>query len=176
MKMDVRILKVAAERLVPAIILNGKEVELPSMHTGWKFSFDKHSKHLPNAETYVLVTEETPDTIEGCLIFQMQGKVVPYMAFVEVAPHNRDDPKRYDYVAGCLIAFAFKQSVLKGKGDYKAQLLFDVGEESESDSEKLIDLYRKKYKALRLGGNRLAIMDEAGFELIEQYLERKADK
>jgi len=125
---------------------------------------------LANATTYVLVTDETPEIIEGSLIFQMIDKKVPYMAFVEVAPHNRENPKRYKYVSGCLISYAFKQSVLKGKGDYKAQLFFDVMEESEEVAQKLIQIYREKYGALRITETRLVIIDEAGYKLIERHL------
>ena len=46
-----------------------------------------------------------------------------YMAFVEVAPHNRGDEKKYERVAGCLIAFACRQSFIKG---YLRKLFFDV--------------------------------------------------
>ncbi|MEJ0105517.1 MAG: hypothetical protein WDO19_24445 [Bacteroidota bacterium] len=171
--MNVKILKVADDELVGATISEGGKTKLPSIHDGWRFNFDKHSKNLPNAETYILVSEESADVVEGCLIFQLIDKKVPYMSFVEVAPHNRADPKKYDYVAGCLIAFAFKLAVRKGKGDYKAQLFFDVSEESEEDERKLIALYRKKYKALHMGGTRLVIIDQAGYDLEVLYLNRK---
>ena len=102
--MKIKILKVSTDELVGAVIVDGIQVPLPSIHTGWRFNFDKHSVELANATTYVLVTDETPEIIEGCLIFQMIDKKVPYMAFVEVAPHNRENPKRYKYVSGCLIS------------------------------------------------------------------------
>ena len=172
-QLNIKILNVAKDELTDAMIIDGKSLELPSIHTGWHYNFDWHSRELPNAATYVLVTEETPELIEGCLIFQMIDKKIPYMAFLEVAPHNRNDPKRYEYVAGCLIAFAFKQSVIKGKGYYKAQLFFDVPQESKEKKQKLISVYRKKYQALLMGESRLVIIDEAGYNLIEKYLNRK---
>lgn len=171
--MQVTILNVSTDELTSGVISNGKKVTLPSIHSGWRFNFDKHSKALKNAETYILVADETPDVIEGCLIFQLIDKALPYMAFVEVAPHNRTNPKRYEYVAGCLIAYAFRLSVLKGKGDYKAQLFFDVKEEKEEMQKKLMRLYKQKYKALQLSDTRMVIIDDAGYELIEKYLNRK---
>ena len=173
--MNVKILRVSTDDLVGASIVGGEAVALPSIHTGWRFNFDKHSKSLANARTYILVADETPDIIEGCLIFQMLDKKIAYMAFVEVAPHNRSDPKKYEYVAGCLIAFAFKQSVIRGKGHYKAQLFFDVQEQSKEDEEKLIAIYRYKYNARRMGGTRLVIIDEGGYDLIEKYLTRNSE-
>lgn len=171
--MEIKILKVSTDELVGATILDGKKVKLPSIQDGWRFNFDKLSKTLSNAETYVLISEESPETVEGCLIFQMADKKIPYMAYLEVAPHNQASPKRYDYIAGCLIAFAFKLSVQKGKGDYQAQLFFDVQEEKEENAKKLVELYRTKYGALFLGETTLVIIDDAGYNLISKYLERK---
>lgn len=173
--MKIKILRVSTDDFVGASIVGGEAVALPSIHTGWRFNFDKHSKSLTNARTYILVADETPGIIEGCLIFQMLEKKVAYMAFVEIAPHNRNDPKKYEYVAGCLIAFAFKQSVIRGKGDYKAQLFFDVQEQSKQNEQKLIAIYRRKYNAIWMGGTRLVIMDEAGYDLIEKYLNRNSE-
>jgi len=171
--MKVKILNVSKDELTDASIMDGKKFTLPSMHNGWRYSFDKLSKILPNAETFVLVTEETPEIIEGCLIFQMINREVPYMAYLEIAPHNQADPKRYEYVAGCLIAFAFKQSLIKGKGYFKGQLFLDVLEEQKEDEIKLIGLYRKKYSARLLGDTRLVIIDDDGHALIKEFLERQ---
>ncbi len=171
--MKIKILKVDVEELVEAIIKNGKQVTLPSMQEGWRFNFDKHIKTLPYSTAYILVAAETPDIIEGCLIFQMKEKAIPYMAFVEVAPHNKNHPKKYDYVAGCLIAFAFKQSLIQGKGENKGWLMFDVLEKSEKDQIKLMALYSKKYNAVRFDETTMYIFDEAGHKLIQQYLGEK---
>lgn len=170
--MNVKILKIETDELVSAKIGDAKKIELPSLHDGWRFNFNKHSKELPNSETYILTTEETPEVIEGCLIFQMIDKKIPYLSHIEVAPQNRNNPKKYEHVAGCLIAYAFKLSLLRGKGDYKAQLFLDVKEEFEEDAEKLISVYRNKYGALRLGETRLVIIDDFGHILIEKYLNR----
>jgi hypothetical protein len=171
--MNVKILKVAVDELVGATIMDRRKVQLPSIQDGWRFNFAKHSKALRHAETYVLIADDSPEILEGCLIFQMLDKQIPYMSFLEIAPHNQARPRRYDYIAGCLIAFAFKLSVLKGKGVYQAQLFFDVQEEHEGEAEKLIELYRKKYGALRQGDTTLVIIDDAGYKLISKYLERK---
>jgi hypothetical protein len=171
--MEIKILKVSTDELVGATIFDGKKVKLPSIQDGWRFNFDKLSKTLSNAETYVLISEESLESVEGCLIFQMVDKKIPYMAYLEVAPHNQARPKRYDYIAGCLIAFAFKLSVQKGKGDYQAQLFFDVQEEKEENAKKLFELYRTKYGALFFRETTLVIIDDAGYNLISKYLERK---
>ena len=94
------------------------------------------------------------------------------MAFVEVAPHNKTVAKRYDYVAGCLIAFAFRQSIIQGKGNYKAWLTFDVMEEKVDDQIKLMGMYSLKYGAVRVDETQMYIMDDAGDALIKKYLAR----
>jgi hypothetical protein len=171
--MNIKILSVEDDKLVDALIRKGNPVELPSMQEGWRFNFRKNLEKLSNAFPYVLVTQKTPEMIEGCLIFQMKDKIKPYMAFVEIAPHNRAHPKRYENVAGCLIAFAFRESLMKGKDDYMGYLLFDVQEETEEDQNKLIKLYREKYGALHIVDTTLVIADERGEALIERYLTRK---
>ncbi len=171
--MKVKILEVSSGELADASI-ESRSLDLPGLQEGWRFAFDKQIRKLSDAKAYVLVTEETPDIIEGCLIFQMKGKVVPYMAFVEVAPHNKTNAKKYDYVAGCLIAFAFKQSIILGKGDYKAWLSFDVSEEKEEDQIKLMGMYSQKYNAVKVDETQMYIMDDAGDALIENYLKRKS--
>ncbi|SFE16189.1 hypothetical protein SAMN05518672_104714 [Chitinophaga sp. CF118] len=173
--MNVKILKVSTDKLVGATIRKGERIELPSIQTGWRFNFGSRLMKLSYATAYVLVDQDTPDLIEGTLIFQMQDKTIPYMAYVEVAPHNRTDLKKYDYVAGCLIAFACKQSFIRGKGDYQGWLTFDVCEENEKDQIRLMTHYCTKYKAQRFADTTTMIIDpENGRNLIEEYLERKA--
>src|ERR1700740_274516 len=116
--MEVKIIKVATNGEVKAIIRPGKATELPSMQDDWRFNFDKQIKKLANATAYILVAEETPTIVEGCMIFQIVDKIRPHLAFVEIAPHNKTDERKYDHVAGCLVAYAFLRTLIEGKGDY----------------------------------------------------------
>src|SRR5687768_8497152 len=115
--MRVRILRVNTKEETPAQIVTSGKRKLPSIHDGWRFNFSKHAKSK-GALAYVLVTEESPDIIEGCLIYKMMDDEQPYMAYLEIAPHNKGVSRRYDLVAGCLIAFACRLSFQLGKGDY----------------------------------------------------------
>src|SRR6187399_2071213 len=99
--MKIKIIKVETAEEVNALIKEGKAKELPSMQDGWRYNFDKQVKKLKNATGYLLVTEETPDIIEGAMIFQMVDKMMPYIAYIEVAPRNRIALKKYNHVAGC---------------------------------------------------------------------------
>jgi hypothetical protein len=167
--MKVKILEVSTDELIGAIIRKGEEAELPSIQDEWRFNFAKQLKKLSNSTAYVLVAEDTPTEIEGCMIFQMRDKVIPVMAFLEIAPHNKGDKKKYDHVAGCLIAFAFKQTYIKGKKDYKGYLLFDVLEKDPANTKKLMQMYSNKYNAKKMDDSTMIIYDDDGDALIERY-------
>ncbi|TPG42045.1 hypothetical protein [Flavobacterium pectinovorum] len=169
--MNVKILKIDENSLIDAKISDVKSVKinLPSITDGWRFNFKKHSKEVGH-ETYVLVSKETPDVIEGCLIFEMKKKVEPYMAYVEIAPHNKGLNKRYEKVAGCLIAFACRLSFIKANEPYRGYLVFDVMEEDKSDEVKLMAMYSTKYNALRYGEATMIIPPAGGEKLITEFL------
>lgn len=86
-------------------------------------------------------------------------------------PHNKTREKKHDDVAGCLIAYAYKLSIINGVGVYAGLLNFRVGEEKKEDEQKLVNLYKNKYKAFQLGDSPiLEISEEAGEMLIRKYL------
>jgi hypothetical protein len=172
--MKVKILEVLSDELVGAVIRDGKAIELPSIHNGWDFNFGSRLRELPYAKAYILVAQQSLEVTEGCLIFQMQEKTIPYMAYLEIAPHNRTDPRKYDYVAGCLIAYACKLSFTKGKGDHQGWLTFDVSEENLEKQHRLMAHYSQKYGAKRFGETTMLIEPNQGLVLIADYLERKA--
>lgn len=171
--MKVKILRVDDGKLVDALVREGVKTEMPSIQNGWRFNFAKHIKH-PSSEAYVLVKEDTPEAIEGCMIYQVLDNGIQYMAFVEVAPHNRLPDKTYDLVAGCLIAFACRLSIQRGKYFHKGWLTFDVQEESKEDEIKLMAMYSEKYKAVKIDETTMWISPENGELLIEEYLNRKS--
>ena len=92
------------------------------------------------------------------------------MAFLEIAPHNRKTPKRYDYVGGCLIAYACHLSLTLGKDAHQGWLTFDVMEEHPQDQIKLMALYSKKYGALKFGETTMLIGPDQAALLINKYL------
>ena len=87
------------------------------------------------------------------------------MDALELAHHNIGlKNKRYDYVAGCLIAFACRES-FKLDGNYKGFLTF-------VSKTNLIEWYAKKYGAELALGQRMFIDWKNGEKLIEKYLKR----
>jgi hypothetical protein len=172
--MKIKLLRVESNEFVDAQIKQGEKPHLPSMQEGWRFNFPKHAKDK-GSHAYVLITEETPDVIEGCLIYKMKDEQEPYMAYIEIAPHNKGANRKYDLVAGCLIAFACRLSFVLGKNDYKGWLAFDVQEALEKDQRNLMTLYSKKYKALRIEQTTMmVIMPKDGEKLIEKYLKNNS--
>ncbi len=169
--MKVKIREVTEDELKDALIREGKGKELPSMHDNWRFNFATQLKKLSSAKAYVLVTTDTPNVIEGCIIFQMKEKAIPYMAYIETAPHNRGTVKKHDDVAGCLIAFACKLSLTSKDEIYKGYLTFDVLEEDPANEKKLMGTYSKKYGAMRIGDTtEMVIAPEDGEKLMAKYL------
>lgn len=167
--MKVEIIRTVDNQAVDAEINGPGGLLLPSVADGWRFNFKKHAKKK-GFQTYVLTCVETPDSIEGCLIFQMRGKVEPYMAFIEIAPYNKGKNRKYDNVAGCLIAYGCRLSFIHGEGPYLGWLCFDVLEENKADERKLMAMYCKKYGALKFGETTMVISPEAGEQLINEFL------
>lgn len=168
--MNVKICNCESEAEIDARIIEPGKIKLPSIQDGWRFNFSKYSKDK-GAQIFILVSVETPNIIEGCLIFKMQNNLEPYMAFIELAPHNLGENKKYDLVAGCLISYACRLSFLLGQGEYKGWLAFDVQEHDKKDEIKLMALYSSKYYAKRFeDSTTMYIMPKDGEKLIEEYL------
>ena len=140
-------MKIESDELVDAQIKNRFKNKLPSVRDGWRFDFSKHAKKKA-AHSYILIAEETPGTIEGCLVYKIREIEGIYMAYIEIAPHNKGADKKYDLVAGCLIAYAGMLSYTLIEGHSKGWLTFDVMEEDSRDEARLMALYNKKYKAI----------------------------
>ncbi len=167
--MNVKIHTTRNEIPTEASILPGLGFVLPDLHMGWRFDFAKHSKGK-DTFTYVLVTKSDKDVIQGCLIYKMRNKQEPYMAYLEVAPHNKGNNKEFNDIAGCLIAFACRLSFKLGEGYFKGWLAFDVLEEKKEDEIKLMTLYSSKYGAKKIGKTTMLIEPGEGEKLIEKYL------
>lgn len=167
--MKVKILEVKTKSEVKSQIylVTKNKSKLPSLNDGWRFNFGKHSKRK-DFETYILTTDISPEIIEGCLIINTKSPHQVYMAFFEVAPHNKGNRKRYERVAGCLIAFACRQSFINGQEGY---LAFDVLEEKEGNEIKLMNMYSRKYNAVRLDNSTtMIILPDGSEKLINEFL------
>jgi hypothetical protein len=167
--MKVKIIRVIDGQVVEAQINQGCDYILPSVTHGWRFNFNKHTKKF-GFQTFVLVCEDSLNNIEACLTFHLRNVEEPYMAYIELAPHNLGKNRRYDKVAGCLIAYVCRLSFLHGVGHFKGWLTFDVMEQNKEDEIKLMAMYCQKYGALKWRDTTMVISPEVGEMLIEKFL------
>ena len=149
--------------LVKSEIIPIENKIIPLKKYGWNFNWRQLSKD-ENGQTFVLRTLNSPDQIEGALQLKFEYNML-IMDALELAPHYIGQRnKRYDYVAGCLIAFACRES-FKIEDNYKGFLTF-------VSKTNLIEWYVRKYGAELALGQRMFINWENGERLIEKYLHR----
>ena len=149
--------------LIESEIVPMDKKTIPLKKDGWNFNWRQLSKE-ENARAYVLRTLNSPDHAKGALCLRYEHDMLIMDAF-ELAPYNIGQKnKRYDYIAGCLIAFACRESI-KIKSDYKGFLTF-------VSKTNLIKWYAEKYGAKLALGQRMFIDWENGERLIEKYLNR----
>jgi len=159
----VYILDILKNKLVETEIIPIKKKYIPLKKDGWSFNWHQLSKN-ENAQSYVLKLKSSKEKVEGALFLKIEENML-IMDVLEVAPHNIGSNKRYDYVAGSLIAYACRES-FKLEGNYKGFLTF-------VSKTNLIDWYIEKYGAELALGQRMFIDWENGKKLIEKYLNRK---
>lgn len=154
-------------KLVECEIRIATKEDLPLKKDGWSFNW-KLALRSENSRIYILSTTNERKQIQGALqLKEFEGMVV--MELLEVHPENRGSKnKKYDYVAGCLIAFACSQSFLN-EGNYRGFLTF-------TSKTELIDMYRTKYGAVLTIGNRMYIDPDQGMTLMNEYLDDKIDQ
>ncbi|RLD91111.1 MAG: hypothetical protein DRJ09_02130 [Bacteroidetes bacterium] len=161
------ILDTSSNQLVEAeIIPLTSKVNMPLKKDGWNFNWRLLTKQN-NTQAYVLKLINNPKTVEGALQLRVEDGIM-IMDVLEIAPHNVGKEKRYDYVAGVLIAYACRES-FKLESNYKGFLTF-------VSKTKLIEWYKKKYGAESALGQRMFIAWESGQKLIEKYLNRSNDE
>ena len=143
----VYILDVFSNKLVEAEIVPIDKKNVPLKKDGWKFNWRKAMMNT-QSNGYVLKLKTESKTIEGAILLKIEEKML-IMDILEIAPHNVGRKKKYDYVAGVLIAYACRKSFTL-EGAYKGFLVF-------VSKTKLIDLYRAKYGAKLALGQRMYI-------------------
>lgn len=157
------ILEKATKTLIPAEIVPMQAVKPPLKKDGWQFHW-RQLYRSGEGRAFILRTLNSPTQIEGALLLKAASGMC-IMDVLELAPHNIGrQHKRYDDVAGCLIAFACRES-FKIEGDYKGFLTF-------TSKTSLIGWYMEKYGAQRANGWRMFFDPETGHQLIKKYLER----
>ncbi len=149
--------------LVQAEIVFGSSKDMPLKKDGWHFAWRTIIKRKQTA-TYVLRLTSNPSSIQGVLHLKKQEGML-IMDLLEIAPQNIGRKnKRYSYVAGCLIAFACRES-FKLESNYRGFLTFE-------SKTRLIDWYKENYHAQIAMGQKMFIEPSDGEKLISIYLKR----
>lgn len=145
-----------------AFIKDAKRRDLPPQREGWQFRWRTLGR-VEGGRFYKLTTKKAPARIEGMLMLTLFNDEMVYMNNIEVAPHNFGQSKRFQNVAGCLLAYACYKSFEWGRGDYQGFLAFD-------SKTQLIELYQQKYGATHARGHKMFFDPTAGQALMETYL------
>ncbi len=149
--------------LVEAEIALGSASEMPLKKDGWSFAWRSIRKRK-GTETYILRLTSNPSSVQGVLHLKEQDGML-IMDLIEIAPHNIGrEKKRYQYVAGCLIAFACRES-FKLETNYKGFLTFE-------SKTRLMEWYLENYHAKIAMGQKMYIEPGDGKKIIEIYLKR----
>ncbi len=148
------------KKRVKCSIVKLKTDKVPKKREGWKFNWHKALKESPKS-TYVLVDKEV-NQIQGALQLK-QDKGMLIMELLELSPQNIGKKGKYQNVAGCLIAYACRESI-KLKTEYKGFVTF-------VSKTELIGWYKTKYFATQAIGQRMYIDPTSGNKLIKRYLE-----
>ncbi len=159
--MDIQLKDTVTNELINAKILLANFKDMPLKDDGWNFNWRELFKE--EGIFYKVVLNEYSGKPEGLIKMTVENKDMLVLNYIEVAPHNYGSSGRYDYVAGCLIAFASNLSFEIGRGHFIGFLVFN-------SKTKLISLYESKYGATRIGGQRMYIDPKAGRKLMKQYL------
>ena len=159
--MRIKLKDTVRDKLVDAQLILAEKVDMPLTKNGWKFEWNKLFDE--GGTFYKVIIDEEPQVIQGIMKFSIDSNEMFYLENVEIAPHNYGSKGRYDYVAGCLFAYACKQSKILGKGNYEGWVVFD-------SKTILIEFYQNKYGATIVHGQRMFFDPETGDKLIAQYL------
>lgn len=151
------VLAATAERFETDIQpLNVQDLKVLVKKSGWKFNWRKEYKENDHRIYKLCVVGE--DEIQG--VISMEDKTDHmYVRLLENAPFNIGQNQLYRGVAGNLMAFACLQSLKAGYG----------GVVSFDSKSNLIKHYLSSLGAVLLGGQRMAIFENAAAKLINMY-------
>lgn len=163
--MKVNLIERKTKKIHTAEITIAKSKDIPFKKDGWKFNWRNLYK-TDSALILKISLLESPNVMEGMMMLTILFDEMVYMDNVEVAPHNYGKNKKFENVAGSLIAFACLEAFIIGKNAYNGFLSF-------TSKTELIELYAQKYGAIIAMNSRMYIDSEIAKKLINQYLKIK---
>lgn len=137
--------------------LTPRDLKTITKKNGWLFNWaDEYN--APDRTVYKLVIVNNVNIIQG-LVSLSPAQDNVFMNLIESAPFNIGKNKMYEGVPGNLVAFACRQSFLRGTEGYV----------SFRSKTKLIDHYVETLGAVHSGGHLMIINTESALVLIEKY-------
>jgi hypothetical protein len=140
--------------------LSPKDLKTITKKNGWHFNWVDEFKD-PDRTAYKLVIVNNVDIIQGLISLTPEHDNV-FMHLIETAPFNFGKNKMYEGVPGNLVAFACRQSFLRGTEGYV----------SFRSKTKLIDHYTETLGAIHYGGHLMIINTDAALKLIDKYFKQ----
>ena len=140
--------------------LSPKDLKTITKKNGWRINWADEFKD-PDRTVYKLVIVNNVDVIQGLISLTPEHDNV-FMHLIETAPFNFGKNKMYEGVPGNLVAFACRQSFLRGTDGYV----------SFRSKTKLIDHYTETLGAIHYGGHLMIVNTDAALKLIEKYFEQ----
>lgn len=140
--------------------LTPKDLKNITKKNGWRFNW-KEEFNDPDRAVYKLVILNNVNIIQGLVSLTPTVDHV-FMHLIESAPFNIGKSKMYEGVPGNLVAFACRQSFLRGTDGY-------VSFRSKTN---LIDHYTETLGAMHYGKHLMIINTSSALILIEKYFEQ----
>lgn len=130
--------------------------DLRNLGLGWNSNW---VSEVERVEVFKLVPLALPGSIHGLIALARRQDHVE-VTLLECSPENVGSGKRFDRIAGCLLAFAVRLSLSLGFGGY---LVLKA-------KTRLINTYKTKYGFERLGqSHRMILAPPATAKLIAEY-------
>ncbi len=138
-------------------IVKATKDQIPLKKNGWEFNW---KLALKKGQVYLLKTK-FDSLVQGAIQIIVDDGMLT-MEIIELAPWNIGSKKKYDFVAGILIAFCCKEA-FKLKSRYTGFLTF-------TSKTSLVEHYKLKFGAIQTIGQRMYIDPEQGRRLMKKYL------
>lgn len=137
-----------------------KDLKGVTKKNGWRFNWTAEFKE-PDRTVYKLGIVDNVKIIQGLISLTPKAESV-FMDLIETAPFNFGKNKMYHGVLGNLVAFACRQSFLRGTEGFV----------SFRSKTSLIKHYEESLKAIHHGGHLMIIDKETALTLIEKYFDQ----
>jgi len=136
--------------------LDNSDLQQVSKNRGWRF--DWKAEFAPGRNVCKLVTQKEPKVIHGLISYTKKSDHL-FMNLIESAPFNIGKTKKYQGVAGNLIAYVCMQSFVQG---FSGCVTFQA-------KTNLISHYQATLGAELIGSQRMIIETKQAIHLVITY-------